>query len=88
MAPKNHFEIKIEYSKKTKFYDEYDNGGYHKKYGGYKGYYGGSKGSKFKGGKDKAGYYGDKYGKKGYDSKGIFFQLIRVKSMFCLYFNF
>ena len=61
---------KNEYSKKTKFYDEYDNGGYHKKYGGYKGYYGGSKGSKFKGGKDKAGYYGDKYGKKGYDSKG------------------
>lgn len=61
---------KNEYSKKTKFYDSYDNGGYHKKYGGYKGYFGGSKGSKFKGGKDKAGYYGDKYGKKGHDSKG------------------
>ena len=61
---------KNEYSKKTKFYDSYDNGGYHKKYGGYKGYYGGSKGSKSKGGKHKAGYHGDKYGKKGYDQKG------------------
>jgi len=44
--------------------------GYHKKFGGYKGFYGGSKGKKYKGGKQAGKYFGDDYGKKGYDEHG------------------
>ena len=61
---------KNEFSKKTKFYDSFDNGGYHKKFGGYKGHYGGSKGNKFKGGKLSGFFKGGKFGKKHHSDKG------------------
>jgi len=64
---------KNEFSKKTKFYDSFDNGGYHKKFGGYKGKYGGSKGNKFKGGKLKGFFKGGKFGKKHHLDKGKHF---------------
>jgi hypothetical protein len=64
---------KNEFSKKTKFYDSFDNGGYHKKFGGYKGHYGGSKGNKFKGGKLSGFFKGGKFGKKHHSDKGKHF---------------
>ena len=64
---------KNEFSKKTKFYDSFDNGGYHKKFGGYKGHYGGSKGNKFKGGKLSGFFKGGKFGKKHHLDKGKHF---------------
>lgn len=64
---------KNEFSKKTKFYDSFDDGGYHKKYGGYNGKYGGSKGNKFKGGKLSGFFKGGKFGKKHEHEKGSHF---------------
>jgi len=64
---------KNEFSKKTKFYDSFDNGGYHKKFGGYKAHYGGSKGNKLRGGKLSGFFKGGKFGKKHHHDKGKHF---------------